>query len=137
MKALLLDTHVWIWLIEGLPSLAKKHRDLINQTAEHTQVCIAAISQWEISMLVMKQRIRINKPVLTWIEETLALPAMALKPLTAEIAADSCQLPGDFHGDPADRLIISTARIHDLTLLTHDEKLIEYSKNKHVSVLAV
>lgn len=137
MKGLLLDTHVWIWLMEGLPTLNLKHRKMINEAATRSEVGIAAISLWEISMLVMKERIILEKPVLTWLQQTLNLPGVHLKPLTPEIAAESCQLANNFHGDPADRLIIATARLHNLSLLTHDEKIIAYAKNKHLSVIAV
>lgn len=137
MKGLLLDTHVWLWLLNGNAAITPKHRKIINDAAQTNDVFIAAISLWEVSMLAAKERIIIEKPVLAWMEEGLALPGIAAKPLTPEIAADSCQLPGDFHGDPADRLIIATARIHSLNLLTHDQKIINYARKKYISVIAV
>ncbi len=135
MKGLLLDTHVWIWLMEGSPDLNPQWPKLINEAAQNSLVGIAAITTWEISMLAMKGRLHLEKPVLSWINDALALPGIELLPLTPEIASESAQLPGDFHGDPADRLIVATARIHQLTLLTHDKKIIEYAKNDYVSVL--
>lgn len=137
MKGLLLDTHTWIWMMEGTPSLTPKYRKIINEAALNGQLFIAAISLWEVAMLTMKQRIILEKPVLIWMQEALALPGIELKELSPEIAMDSCQLPDGFHGDPADRLIIATARIHSLTLLTHDERIINYAKKEFVSVIAV
>lgn len=134
---LLLDTHVFIWLMGGLTVLPSKYRKIINLAAENSAVYIAPISMWEISMLAMKQRIILEKPVLAWIKEALALPGIHLMPLTPEIAVESCQLPGSFHGDPADRLIVATARLHSLTLLTHDANIIGYAKKNYLSVMAV
>lgn len=137
MKGLLLDTHVWIWLMEGIPLLGSKYRKIINEAVLQTQVNISAISLWEVSMLVMKSRIKLEKPISAWIEESLSLPGMALKPLTPHIAIEACQLPEGFHGDPADRLIVATARLHNLVLLTHDSKIIEYANKEYLSVIAV
>ncbi len=137
MKGLLLDTHVWIWLMEGVSALSSKHQKLINDSAQHGQVCIAAISMWEVSMLAMKEQIILEKPILAWIQEAINLPGIEVKALSPEIAAESCQLPDGFHGDPADRLIIATARLHSLTLLTHDEKIMNYAKKQYISVVAV
>ncbi len=136
MKGLLLDTHVWIWLMEGAANLSRKHQKIVNEAAQNSYVGIAAISAWEVGMLAMKGRIRLEKPVLSWIKDALALPGIELLPLTPEIAVESTQLPNDFHGDPADRLIIATARLHQLTLLTHDGKIIDYAKKDYISAIA-
>lgn len=137
MKGLLLDTHIWIWLMEGCCELNVKHQKLINEAAQHNLVCMAAISMWEISMLAIKGRIKLEKPILAWINDVLALPGVELKQLTPEIAVESVQLPDGFHGDPADRLIVATARMHQLTLLTHDKNIKNYAKKEFVSVIGV
>lgn len=137
MKGVLLDTHVWIWLMEGASELGLTHQKMINRAVKESHVAVAAISLWEISMLVMKGRIRLEKPLLAWIKEALALPGVELKPLTPEIAVESSQLPDGFHGDPADRLIVSTARVRGLTLLTRDDKILEYAKKEYLEVAAV
>jgi PIN domain nuclease of toxin-antitoxin system len=139
MKGLLLDTHIWIWLMEGNPLISNKHKKIINSAAEGAGVYIAAISTWEVSMLAMKKRIVLEKPVLVWLNEALALPGIELKELSPDIAAESCELPENekFHGDPADCLIVATARIHGLTILTHDKKMLRYAKQDYVSIIAV
>jgi len=137
MTGLLLDTHVWIWLMSGNAALSAKHQKIINEAAINSEVAISAISTWEIAMLVMKDRIRLEKPVLNWVQDALALPGIELKPLSPEIAVESTQLPDHFHGDPADRIIVATARIHRLTLLTHDQKMIDYAKKSYVAVLGI
>jgi len=139
MKELLLDTHVLIWLLEGHSQLDNKCKKIINHAAQNSCVNIAAISTWEVSMLVMKQRIVLEKPLLTWLNQMLSLPGINLKELTPEIAVESCSLPSNhtFQGDPADRLIVATARVHGLTLLTHDKKILNYAKQDFISVIAV
>jgi PIN domain nuclease of toxin-antitoxin system len=108
MKGLLLDTHVWIWLVEGSEKLTKKQQKIINEAAQHSVVGIAAISVWEMVMLVEKGRIKLEQPLLAWAKAVLA-PGIELKPLTPEIAVESSQLPNVFHRDPFDCLIISQA----------------------------
>ena len=137
MKGILLDTYVWIWLMEGAPELGIDAQKMINQAARNSLIGISAISLWEISMLNMKGRIRLEKPLLTWVKEALALPGIELKPLTPEIAVESTQLPDGFHGDPADRLIVATARVHGLSLLTRDEKILAYVKQEYLDAISV
>ena len=135
MKGLLLDTHVWIWLMEGSMALGAAQQKIINEAAQHHMVNVAAISVWEIAMLAKKNRIKLEKPLLAWSEEALSLPGIQLESLTPKIAVESSQLPGNFHGDPADCLIVATARLHQLTLLTRDQKILDYSKKEYVSVI--
>lgn len=137
MKGILLDTHVWVWLMEGHDNLAPQYQAIINQAAQDSEVGIAAISLWEVGMLAARGRLKLVKPLLSWIQDALALPGITLKPLSPEIAADSVQLPDGFHGDPADCLLVATARIHGLTLVTHDQKIIDYAQKEYVAVLAV
>ncbi len=137
MRGLLLDTHVWIWLMGGSPELNSAQQEIINQATRESVVGIAAISVWETAMLVQKGRIQLEKPLLAWVQEALALPGIELKSLTPEIAVESSQLPDGFHGDPADRLIVATARIHQLTLLTSDRKILDYAKRGYLSVMAI
>ena len=137
MKAFLLDTHVWIWYINGSEELSKSSKKTINQALHDRTVWLAAISLWEMSMLVKRKRIILEMPCLEWINQSIATTHMQIKQLTPEIAAESCNLPGSFHGDPADCLITATARVEGLTLFTRDTKLIEYSKQKYLSVIKV
>lgn len=131
---LLLDTHVLIWLINGDQSLSKKAQGLIENARKNGSILISAISVWEVCMLEKKQRIIINKPCLEWIKDSLRY-GIGLVALTPEIAAESCQLPGYTAGDPADCIIISTARLESLTLLTCDRNILNYGKQKLVSTI--
>ncbi|SRR5579883_504353 len=131
---LLLDTHVWIWLMNGNSELSKASIKTINQADE---LYIAAISLWELGMLESKKRIILDMPALEWINYSLDISDITIKPLTASIAIDSCHLPGSFHEDPADRMIVATTRVENLTLLTRDTRILNYAKQKHVSCLKV
>ena len=78
-------------------------------------------------MLVSKGRLSLTMPVRDWLEKALSMPGLSILPLTAEIAADSCFLPGNFHGDPADRLITASCRSCEATLITMDQPILDYS----------
>jgi len=86
-------------------------------------------------MLESKGRIQIPMNCLDWVNKALNAPGISLAPITAKIAIESSRLPGEFHGDPADRLIVSTARTLDAILITHDKDIIKYSANKYVKVM--
>lgn len=124
----LLDTHIWIRLLNGDPLLqSAPFLNGISQREESGKIRIAAITLWETAMLVSKGRLSLSMPVREWLEQAAAMPGLTVLPLSPEIAADSCFLPGDFHGDPADRLITASARVHSATLLTFDKAILEYA----------
>ena len=137
-RIVLLDTHVWVWLINGDDRLQlSKSLSLINQTARHSNVRVSIISLWEIGMLEIKGRITLPNDCLAWINSALKAPGIILESITPEIAIFSSRLPGNFHGDPADRIIVTTARILDAILITADKKILEYSKNNYVRTMKV
>lgn len=126
---LLLDTHIFIWLINGDKTLSSNTRNYIETTIENEgSIAISAISLWEVGMLYSRQKILLNQPCLNWIQHSLKAPGIYLMELTPEIVVDSCSLPNDFHGDPADRIITSTARILNVPLMTRDQKILSYSQ---------
>ena len=133
--AVLLDTHAWIWLVNGDDSLSAPARKAIAHAATRAQVYVSAISAWEIGLLEAKGRIRLGRDALAWISEAVSRPGMSLVPLTPEIAVASSRLPGYLHGDPADRILIATARVLPATLITHDARILEYGESDHVTVL--
>ncbi|MBA2648464.1 MAG: type II toxin-antitoxin system VapC family toxin [Legionella sp.] len=135
MKGLLLDTHVWIWLMEGNVKLNNHHQNIINKAAQFQKIGIAAISLWEVAMLVEKGRINLTKSLLVWVQEALALPGIELQALSPEIAVESSQLR-TFHGDPEDRIIVATARINNLSLFTFDQNILDYAKKEHLSLVS-
>ena len=132
---ILLDTHYWIWLQLGAEQFSGKIRKAIEQAVSAGNLLLSVISVWELGMLEAKQRIQLHAPCEQWVSEALATPGLTLAPLTPEIALDSSRLPTPFHGDPADRIIMATARRMSARLLTRDQKLIEYARRHHVPLV--
>lgn len=117
---ILLDTHAWIWWVDESPALPMAARGSIDNA---DVIGIPAICCWEVAMLVSKQRLRLNMDVKVWMDVALARPRVQLVPLTPAIAALSTRLPGEFHGDPADRLIVASSLLLKVPLVTRDEKI--------------
>lgn len=137
MSAVLLDTHTWIWYVIGSGELKKSKRELITTALFNREAHIAAISLWEIAMLENRQRITLGMPYLEWINKSIELTSIQIAPLTPAIAAESCCLPGKFHEDPADRMIVATARVERLTVMTRDSKILTYGNSKYITTLKV
>lgn len=134
----LLDTHAWIWLLLGDPILQKKAAlAAIEQAALDARLLVSAISVWEIGMLEAKGRIVLPLDIMQWVENALAVPGIRLHPLTPAIAVQSSRLPGAFHGDPADRILVATARTLGAVLVTRDTKILAYGAAGLVKTLAV
>lgn len=123
---ILLDTHVRFWWAQGDSRLSLHHARVLNEALETQTIAVSAFSCWEVAMMVSRQRVEISVPVLDWILDALEPSGVSLLPITPEIAAQSVALPGDLHGDPADRIIIATARVHSALLLTEDAKILAY-----------
>ena len=134
---LLLDTHVWVWLMEGSPDLDESARATVGQSARGGQLIVAAISVWEVAMLERKGRLILSLPPLEWLRKALTAPGIGLSPLSPEIAVEACHLPGALHKDPADRIIVATARTESARLMTRDRTIIDYGSRGHLSVVPV
>lgn len=131
---LVLDTHVWLWAMTGDTTLTSGFRRAFEHSLKIEGVLISPISIWEIGMLVEKKRIQLDRDTMEWIEQALDTPGIKLSPMTARIAIQSTRLPGNIHGDPADRLLIATAHEENAVLVTCDEKLLQYGQDKFVNV---
>jgi len=135
ISALLLDTHIWIWLMLGDSELKPELIERIEQAARNSQLYISAISTWELSMLVAKGRIQFKQDVLQWVQTALKLPGLQCLPLSVDVLVESSRLPGICHGDPADRMLIATARHHGFSLVTRDEKVLTYASQGYLETL--
>ena len=122
---ILLDTHAWIWTQSAKSLLSDKAKRVIKKT-QTDQRAIASISIWEFAMMVSKGRIHLKIDPKRWLDHSINNSGLQVIELSPEIAMESCNLPGDFHKDPADRIIVATARTHNMTLLTKDSKIIQY-----------
>jgi PIN domain nuclease of toxin-antitoxin system len=134
--AVLLDTHVLVWLAEGDARLDVAARREIEQAAAQGVAWVSAITPWEVGILVAKGRLVLACDVQDWVDEVLALPGLRLAPLTPAIAVASSRLPGELHGDPADRLIVATARHLGAALVTADAALLRYAAAGHMLAVA-
>jgi PIN domain nuclease of toxin-antitoxin system len=129
---ILLDTHVWVWWVHEDPRLPSRAKQAL-QEHEDEGLGVSVISCWEIANLVERNRIRLSVSLAEWIKEALQYPGIRLLDLTPDIAIESTQLPGEFHRDPADRILVATARLHGCPLMTADEPILRYP---HVKVLS-
>lgn len=123
---ILLDTHVWWWAISEPESLSVSARQLISDTPMG-QHYIASISIWEFAMMSQRGRIRLTITPQQWLSFAFESANTQVITISSSIAVESCNLPGEFHKDPADRLIVATARVSDLKLVTKDRKIRDYS----------
>ena len=135
MSGVLLDTHTLAWLLIGDRRLSPAVAEFVQQAAATNQVYVSAITPWEVVMLVARNRLTFARDVQTWLDEALSRPGITLASLLPAIAVDSVRLPGIMHGDPADRIIVATARHLRATLITADAKLLTYGRSGHVAVL--
>jgi PIN domain nuclease of toxin-antitoxin system len=132
-QPLLIDTHYWIWYVAAARErLTDQNVRLIRETAAAGRLTVSAISVWEIAMLESKNRIQLQKSCTQWIEDALTMPGLTLAPLSPSISIQSNHLPGDFHGDPADRIIVATARVMGARLLTSDKNIRAYGRLGHL-----
>ena len=122
---IILDTHVWIWWVNEPVRLPASFTSYLrNPPAAAVGIC--AISCWEVAKLVERGRLQLSMPVGEWLGLALSLPGVRLLPLSPEIAVQSTQLPGAFHKDPADQIIVATARVHRCPLATLDTAILAY-----------
>lgn len=134
---LLLDTHVLIWLAEGSESLPESSVQLVDQLRDERGLAVSAINFWEVSMLQRRNRVSLSLPVRQWRDIVLDTPGITEAPLTGAVAIESVELPGNLHSDPADRILIATARLNGWALATRDERILRYGEAGHVSAIAV
>ncbi|MBV9868337.1 MAG: type II toxin-antitoxin system VapC family toxin [Abitibacteriaceae bacterium] len=128
---ILLDTHIWIWWVDENIRLSARQKQLLEANKENG-LGVSVISCWEVSKLIAAQRISFSRPIEEWIRLALARPHVQLLDFTPQIAIESTQLPGDFHRDPADQIIVATARVYDCELITVDAKILDYPHVKTV-----
>lgn len=129
---ILLDTHVLIWFVQADPLLGRQALKRIEAYEEGLGV--SAITPWEVAMLVSRKRVSLGRRVGEWIDRTLTADNIRLLPLEPAIAVEAGELEG-LHGDPADRIIIATARHHKAPLLTADRAILGYAAAGYVEAI--
>ncbi|MFS8981680.1 type II toxin-antitoxin system VapC family toxin [Cupriavidus necator] len=126
---IVLDTHTLVWWVAEDETLSKKAKAAIDRELEGGQIIVSAISAWEIAMLVEREKLVLSMDVGSWLATVAEIEAVHFLPIDIDIATKSVDLPGEFHKDPADRMIVATARKLAAPLVTKDEKIRAY---KHV-----
>ena len=129
---IVLDTHVWLWWLHDPDKLSPAADKLIQKEQLSGTIVISAISVWEVAVKVQSGKLAIPMDIGRWYELARSYPATVIEPLTPVDAIASTQLPGNFHKDPSDRIIISLARRLTVPLLTCDRKILEY---EHVNTV--
>jgi PIN domain nuclease of toxin-antitoxin system len=128
----LLDTHTWIWWHMRPQNLSERVFSLIGDTGRYSELLLSAISPWEFCKLLEKGRLGISCDPEGWIDTALDMPKLRLVPLSPVIAYRSTVLPQPFHDDPADQIIVATAREENATVISKDDRILSY---RHVNSL--
>jgi PIN domain nuclease of toxin-antitoxin system len=131
MSDLLLDTCAVLWLAEGFKMTVEARKAIAD-----CKLNVSPITIWEIANLVRKKRIVLAMPIAKWFQHTVDKMEAAMPELTSDILAGSCELPGSPPSDPADRIIIATAREASMVLMTRDKNILAYSRAGYVRTMA-
>ena len=119
MRALL-DTHVLVWWLDDRDRLSPAQRAVVTAAGREAPLLVSDISLWEVAMLHRLGRIRLTIPLREWLDKAVAPPLVRRHGISPAIAAELAALPDSFHRDPADRILVATARVLGATLLTQD-----------------
>lgn len=128
---ILLDTHIWIWWVLGSHRLKPSHEERLRE-AEGEGLGVSIMSCWEVAKLVELNRLELPLAVDDWLSAGLRYPGVELLDLSVEIVVEATRLPGDFHRDPVDQLLVATARCREIALATADGAILAYD---HVKTL--
>ena len=127
VMAALLDTHVLIWWLNDRTRLSPRQRDVVEAATGDAPVHVSDISLWEVAMLQSLGRIRLALPLREWLDKAVAPPLVRRQGISPAVAAEVASLPDSFHRDPADRILVATARVLGATLLTQDRRILDAS----------
>jgi len=119
----LLDTHAWVWWLAEDRRLSTRARSAIKSGLAAQDLWISLISIWEIDKKVEKKHLILDRPLERWLDEAVAPRGLGVWELTRPILVESCDLPQPFHGDPADQILVATARHQGATLVTKNQRI--------------
>jgi PIN domain nuclease of toxin-antitoxin system len=132
---LLLDTCAAIWITEGAKISPRATLEISRAAAEGRPVYLGLFTAWERAMLSAKHKLTSPLTPKAWFDRLASRPEIEVVPISSDILIDSCLLPGEIHRDPADRILVATARALDLTIVTRDRDILAYSARGHVRTL--
>ncbi len=123
---ILLDTHSWLWWLSDPRLLSRAAKKAVEKAITEEGALVSSISVWEVAMLVARGRLELTLATEEWISQAEREPGIRFAPITNRVALRAVELPGSFHPDPADRLIVATALVHGATVVSKDEKIRAY-----------
>jgi len=128
---LLLDTHVWLWHVEGdAEQFAKGTTALLDRSGAERNLFVCDISCWEIATKSAKGKLAFTVDVAVWLQQAEQAPGIRFRPLTRPVLLQSTRLTGSAHNDPADRMLIAMAQLDGVPLVTADRLILEYANSQ-------
>jgi PIN domain nuclease of toxin-antitoxin system len=131
----LLDTCAVLWLVEGTP-LSRDANVALSRGREKRSLFVSSMSAWEIGILISKGRLPTTKDAMSWFQDAVDMIGAQTADVSLQALVVSSFLPRPVHNDPADRILIATARENDLTIITRDRAILSYGAAGHVRTLA-
>jgi len=129
---IVLDTQIWLWWMHQPVKLSKKAIKAIREAEASQGMLVSTISVWEVAVKCQIAKLELPLEIYEWYKKASSYPHIVIEPLLPVDAIASTQLPGDFHRDPADRIIVALARRYGASLVTSDRKIIDYA---HVATI--
>jgi PIN domain nuclease of toxin-antitoxin system len=123
----LLDTHAWIWWVTSDSRLSPRAKAAITASRSAQDLWISLISVWEIAKKVEKGQLVLDRPIERWLDEAVTASGLGVWEMTRPVLVESCALPQPFQGDPADQILVATARRHGAVLITKDQRIRRYA----------
>lgn len=121
-----LDTHAWMWWVNGDRRLSGRARTTIKRASTRSELFLSMYSIWELAKKVEKGQLALDRPLDEWLDLALSAEGLQVAEITRSVLVDSCRLPQPFHGDPADQIIVATSRSLSASLVTRDARLRDY-----------
>jgi len=135
-EQLVLDTHIWLWLMDGDARLSDDLIGLVEAASAESRLAVCAVSIWEVVALEAAGRVSFTMPVEMWLDDALATPGLQVIPIDRAVAVESARLPGAFTGDIPDRVIVAATRISGGSLATADPAILSYGSEGYVRLAA-
>lgn len=128
----LLDTHAWVWWVTEDRRLSSRARAAIRVAQRAGGLAVSLMSVWEVAKKIEKRQLVLDRPLDQWLDQATTMPGLVVAELTRSVLVDSCNLPQSFPGDPADHIIVATARHYGATLVTKDRRIREHPQVRAV-----
>ena len=129
---IVIDTHIWLWLLHDPSQLSDAAREQVEIEEAQNGILVSAISVWEIAVKSSLGKLALPLPIDDWYTLAKSHSGIVIEALNPEDAIASTQIPGDFHKDPADRIIVAMARRYNVPLITCDNNILKYPHVKTI-----